>query len=80
MDEYLLRVAAWLSQGFNCIFLGGSHDQTVSARAYQNRHTPGWCIAYEVLNTIFFWQEDHCRDSYQAGVRFAKEVMAYKVE
>lgn len=37
MREYLTRAAAWISQGVNCLLLGGHHDQTVSARAYVNR-------------------------------------------
>ena len=37
MVDYFVRIAAWLSQGVNCILLGGLHDQTVSARAYLNQ-------------------------------------------
>lgn len=31
MKTYLLRIAAWLSQGLHCIFLFGHHDMTISA-------------------------------------------------
>jgi len=45
---YLLRIAAWLSQGVNCILLGGHHDVTVSARLYLNRERGGkWGLAIE---------------------------------
>ena len=73
--SYLTRVAAWLSQGINCIFLNGSPDQTVSARSYVNRSNSLWGMLYFTINTIFFWQEDHCRDSYEADVLFAKAVL-----
>ena len=75
MREYLTRAAAWFSQGINCLLLGGHHDQTVSARAHVNRHRFGWCVAYRIINLLFFWQENHCRESYQADVDFAKEVL-----
>lgn len=46
-----------------------------SARTYVNRHRFGWGVAYRIINLLFFWQENHCRDSYQADVDFAKEVL-----
>ena len=73
--SYLTRVAAWLSQGVNCALLNGSPDQTVSARAYVNRSDPVWGSTYHTINVIFFWQEDHCRDSHLADVNFAREVL-----
>ena len=79
MKQYLLRVLAWLSQGVNCILLGGHHDVTVSARAYLNRkRSRGWYAAYRALNAVFFWQDDHCRDSWLADVIWANEVLDEK--
>lgn len=75
MREYLTRAAAWISQGVNCLLLGGHHDQTVSARAYVNQHRCGWGIAYRIINVLFFWQDNHCRESHSADVEFAKEVL-----
>ena len=57
------------------VLLGGHHDQTVSARAYVHQHECGWGIAYRIINVLFFWQENHCRQSYLADVEFAKEVL-----
>lgn len=73
--SYFLRVAAWLSQGANCVFLNGSHDQTVSARAYLNRNDPMWRWAYLTINAVFFWQEDHCLSSQLADVEYARSVL-----
>ena len=75
MREYLTRAAAWISQGVNCLLLGGHHDQTVSARAYVNRNRCGWGITYRIINALFFWQDSHCRESHSADVEFAKEVL-----
>ena len=80
MKQYLLRVLAWLSQGVNCILFGGHHDVTVSARAYLSRERRGWKIAYRTLNAVFFWQEDHCRDSWRADVAWAEEVLMFKAK
>lgn len=76
MVDYFVRIAAWLSQGINCILLGGLHDQTVSARAYLNRDKKIWGLVYSGLNSVFFWQEDHCLDSHLSDVQFAKQILA----
>ena len=73
--RYLTRVSAWLSQGVNCVLFNGSPDQTVSARAYVNRTSAVWSLAYRTINVAFFWQEDHCRSSHQADVNFALAVL-----
>lgn len=73
--SYLTRVAAWLSQGINCIFLNGSPDQTVSARSYVNRSNSLWGMMYFTINTLFFWQEDHCKESHTADVQFSLEIL-----
>ena len=76
MLEWLTRVAAWMSQTLNLFLLFGHHDQTVSARAYINRHHPGWNRARKTINAIFFWQVDHCYQSHLSDVRFARDVLA----
>lgn len=51
----------WISvdQVFN-VFLGSGYaDETLSAYAHRKQ---GWRRA--TINAIFFWQEDHCHDSY----------------
>lgn len=76
----LKRIAAWLSQGVNCILLGGHHDQTVSARAYVEYRLRGnrrWKHAYHGLNWLFrvvFGQDDHCLDSFLEDEHFAREI------
>ena len=75
MTEYFARIAALLSQAVNCILLGGHHDQTISARAFCNRHRGLWATAYKGINAIFFWQYDHCLASHLADKRWAHEVI-----
>jgi hypothetical protein len=73
MIAYLSRIAAWLSQGINCIVFLGHHDQTISARVYVNRAR--WPRLYRALNAIFFWQDDHCYESHIADVLFAMDLV-----
>ena len=72
----LTRIAAWLSQGVNTVFLGGHQNRTVSARAHLAAQR-GNKLAIEVrgaINGVFFWQDDHCALSHQRDVEFAEEV------
>ena len=60
MIKWFTRGLAWLSQGFNWLFLNGNHDQTVSARCYINRNKSPWKYLYITINTLVFWQDNHC--------------------
>lgn len=78
LKEQLGRIAAWISQGANCILLWGHHDLTVSARLYLNRDRKGWRRAYNFVNKIYFWQDDHCRISWLADIHWANELLEQK--
>lgn len=60
-DGYQIWIA--VDQLFNAL-LGGFADETLSSRAWR-QHIAGirsW--PKELIDRIFFWQEDHCRESY----------------
>lgn len=40
----------------------GYADETLSARAWRLR---GVSNGWKVINALFFWQANHCRDSYR---------------
>jgi hypothetical protein len=62
MNQVLIAV----DQLANALFLGYA-DETLSARLYRNRANSGWWeFWYETVNGLFFWQKDHCLDSYLA--------------
>ncbi|WP_119157962.1 pseudouridine synthase [Caldimonas tepidiphila] len=46
--------------------LGGHADETLSARAWRQRHKRRWALAVRALDAAFFWQEAHCAASYAA--------------
>jgi len=75
MRQYALNVFVWISQTINVILLAGHPDQTVSARAYQNKNKPIWSGVYLFFNAMFFWQEDHCRASHNADIRRAIDLL-----
>lgn len=75
MIEQLLRIAAWLSQGINVLFLKGSEDMTVSARCHVQQDELRWNQTRIILNKIFFWQADHCKTSFQQDEIHANEVI-----
>ena len=78
MIKWFTRGLAWLSQGFNWLFLNGNHDQTVSARCYINRNKSPWKYLYITINTTVFWQDNHCKSSFDRDVDFALEIIQYQ--
>lgn len=66
----------WLNQMLVAIdqlanaFLGGYADETLSARAYRMQVKGhkywGWTAGF--INTLFFWQNNHCRGAYHSEV------------
>lgn len=62
--SYPHRVLLGFDQFVNTI-CGGDPDETLSARAWRNKDkTQYWGVARIVIDTIFFWQPDHCYRSY----------------
>lgn len=86
MKAYILRLAAWTSQGLHCIILGGHHDMTLSARCYVEyrlRGKPRWRWAHDAVNLIFltlFGQHEHCMQSFAADEAFAREVLSLRAQ
>lgn len=62
----LKNVLIALDQAFNCLIKlddGWGHpDETLSARAYRLREQHPWLM--RSIDTIFFWDTDHCHESY----------------
>jgi hypothetical protein len=47
----------------------GYADETLSARSWRLRHVPGGRGAVKIIDTLFFWQEGHCRQAYESKVQ-----------
>ena len=52
------------------VLLGGCADETLSSRIYRHAVLAvsprrRWLWAYKAVNTLFFWQADHCAGAWQ---------------
>jgi hypothetical protein len=46
---------------------GGFADETLSARAHRRApHSRRWAITRLAINALFWWQDDHCAESYES--------------
>lgn len=67
--RYLFQVAVALDQVANTL-LGGWADETLSSRAWrQHTKKKRWAVARLAIDTIFFWQHNHCQDAYESELR-----------
>ena len=69
-----------LDQLFNTL-AGGYADETLSARIYRRRHASWWWdFLYRLVNALFFWQDNHCLDSYMSELNRRHLPHAYRSE
>ena len=62
----LKNIAIAFDQLINTL-IGGMADETLSAKAWRMRLvSPAWHAAQVVIDALFFWQEEHCKQSYFA--------------
>ena len=64
-DGFQILVA--IDQFVNTL-MGGMADETLSARAWRNhlRGRRSWPV--KIIDALFFWQKDHCREAYESEV------------
>jgi len=67
--RWVWHVLTGLTQLGNAI-LGGFPDESTSSRAYRQHHKPSWAIAEKIINGIFFWQPDHCRQAFESELNY----------
>ena len=79
MMQYLINVLVTISQVTNVLFLKGEPDQTISSRAHV-AHKRGASRARNAINFVFFFQEDHCRTSWERDVENAKRFLKIRSE
>lgn len=61
MSTYFGRVRTIFSQALNVVFFGGDEDESLSARSYREKESsPFWAKSYQILNKVFFWDDNHC--------------------
>lgn len=63
---WVKEIAVAFDQMLNAV-LGGTSDETLSSRAHRmrvKRHPYTWWLA-DVIDAIFFWDDDHCKEAYE---------------
>ena len=60
VSEAYLNLLVCVSRLLNTVF-GGKHDEMLSSRVYREQNRAGIFI----LDTIFFWEKEHCRACYE---------------
>lgn len=59
------QVLIALDQLINALH-GGWADETISSRAYRLRHRMPYRLYRFVIDLLFFWDADHCRQAYES--------------
>ena len=65
MKDYWFNVAVAFDQLLNALF-GGTCDETLSSRAHRLKIERGRKLPSMLINALFFWQTDHCKEAYES--------------
>ena len=65
-----LQVLIALDQLVNTFF-GGMADETMSSRAHRLKIERGRKVPSMLINSVFFWQKDHCKAAYESELERA---------
>lgn len=66
LKQYILNLLIAFDQFINVLFLG-QPDETISSRAWCCKDTNSfWSFMRKLIDTIFFWQKEHCFNAYLA--------------
>lgn len=68
LKEYLLQNAIAEDQAWNAR-TGGMADETLSARAHRMHAKGRRSWPRNLINALFFWQEDHCFEAYMSEMQ-----------
>lgn len=81
MNPYLVSVATSLSQ-FGSVLFGGHPDMTISSRTFvaARKGSTKAQVFEKVINTLFFWDAEHCKVSWLRDVAHASAVFQIQKE
>lgn len=68
---YVWNVAASLSQLLNSVVFFGDCNETLSGRCYREKRW--WAV--RLIDTLFWFQSEHCLNSHLADRIFARKVL-----
>lgn len=79
MKRLAWQVLVALDQLANAL-LGGWADETVSARAWRQRHKRRWAVTRRVIDAIFFFDPNHCRRAHDSEQLRRHQPPHYRTE
>lgn len=63
--NYIKNVLTAIDQLIGSVLFNNPCDETLSAMAYRLRLvSPWWRAAQVIIDALFFWQGQHCKQSY----------------
>ena len=65
MKNYVVQVLLAIDQLGNTL-LGGWADESISSRSWRQRHKKRWNLMRHIVDALFFWQPNHCREAYES--------------
>ena len=66
MGRRCKQIPIAIDQLVNTLF-GGWADETISSVAWRKRNEGcGWALLRKLIDTLFFWQPDHCKTAYES--------------
>ena len=68
LKQHIHQMGIAIDQLLNTFPFMGYADETISARCFRNKHKRYWGIMYEIVNRIFFWQENHCLEAFEKEI------------
>ena len=72
---WFFKLLVVISQAVNALILGGEPDQTISSRAYSCNTVKGWSFVERFINFVFFWDKNHCHNSWLMDVDFSNRII-----
>lgn len=72
MINYVINIATCLSQLLNTVVFNGDPNETLSGRCWREQRW--WAV--KLIDTLFFFQNEHCLHSHLADRIFARKVLA----
>lgn len=58
------KIISYLSRTINYAIFLGEPTETLSARSYRQRDKLLFRVLRNMINLLFFWQDDHCKMIY----------------
>jgi hypothetical protein len=71
----IVSVGDALSQLLNVLLLPHLSDTTANESISGRSHRKGWVKTKKFINTLFFWQDDHCKAAFDKDLQRALDLV-----